>query len=903
MGNNGQYFNRYILEPVCGPRVKYMSYAYYRTNLYCNNLVCGDNVIDFSHAYHMAISRNGPIAPVLGDNVINMSHSYSGFGNLTGEPICENKVEDMSNAYAYTNIYGTPVCGPNVINMDATYYNCKILTGPPVCGPNVINMCNTYALCENLAGNAVCGPNVVDMTNAYYNCFKLNGAPVCGPNVVNMSGAYFGCNNIIGTAVIGEKVENLENAYFRCYNLTTLTYSDNVKNYVNTYASTRGGGEWYVNKFRENIIVGAQEYNNGSWVFNNNNFSYDTEWVMNIFANRTLFPPTYRLNIHVIRYSWWEAALGIVSGLAWTNLGENCFYNAAANIYVYNNYKDSELREYIVNDNALFIPHPNFCNYNTWAIRNISFVFNYVPNRSNLMPKFDQASAWYWTQWAYNDDNLPPHIISEQGFPYIGTHAFNNNKTLVFYVDGPEGKIKLGKYGISGYPLGHRPSFNNINVEEFMNHFEPKDPNSYAYFFMNWKNFNNKCLTYLHNNITNIAYIFQNCYGASLGYDAWCGPNVINMSHAYDNCFQFWLSGNKSGLMRAACGDKVTDLSYAYNGCPVINSVCGPNVINMNHAYAYSNAAYLAIGEKVEDLSYAYYQTNLLATAPYLPPNVKNIEWAFFNSKGITGTALCPDYIDSLAGTYGHTNIDTAVCGPNVVNMRSAYTHTKVSIPVCGDKVENMMHAYSGCYSITEPICGPNVTDMSYAYQGCNALKNFVCGEKVINMMYTYANARCDDLVTPIFGNNVEDASYAYHNLVVPYNNFENRTIVCPNSIQNLLRTFAANKIFNYKNCNFFLPSNAKVWGTFENVYLYDCNFVFASEVDIADPSIMFYNNVQMAQNCSFYFTKSININKLPASYDEPDILNYIQKFFYLPIVLIGVFLLLIEATIVDYMV
>ena len=85
-----------------------------------------------------------------------------------------------------------------VKNLANTYDGCWNLTGSPVCGPNVIDMSGTYNCCSNITGSPVCGNNVTNMANAYYDCGNLTGSPVCGNNVTNMANVYDRCWNLTG---------------------------------------------------------------------------------------------------------------------------------------------------------------------------------------------------------------------------------------------------------------------------------------------------------------------------------------------------------------------------------------------------------------------------------------------------------------------------------------------------------------------------------------------------------------------------------------------------------------------------------------------------------------------------------------------------------------------------------
>ena len=76
--------------------------------------------------------------------------------------------------------------------MNSTYYRCYNISGQPVCGNKVYTMRNAYYRCGNLTGQPVCGPNVENMHNAYYKCPNLYGDfYVYSDNVSNATGCFF----------------------------------------------------------------------------------------------------------------------------------------------------------------------------------------------------------------------------------------------------------------------------------------------------------------------------------------------------------------------------------------------------------------------------------------------------------------------------------------------------------------------------------------------------------------------------------------------------------------------------------------------------------------------------------------------------------------------------------------
>ena len=151
---------------------------------------------------------------IMSHKLTNMGHMFRGANNLSMIPEIPGDVVDADCAYQWTNVYGSPACGPNVQEFDSTYANCKNLTGSPVCGDRVINMCWTYA-----------------------NCFNLTGAPVFGPNVVNAMCAYENCRNIrlsddMPVIIFGEQMNDMYSTFRNCINLfSNVTYYSHI--YIN----------------------------------------------------------------------------------------------------------------------------------------------------------------------------------------------------------------------------------------------------------------------------------------------------------------------------------------------------------------------------------------------------------------------------------------------------------------------------------------------------------------------------------------------------------------------------------------------------------------------------------------------------------------------------------------------
>ena len=99
--------------------------------------------------------------------------------------------------------------------MSYTYRNCHNLTGNPVCGDKVTHMSYTYMNCMNLTGSPVCGDNVTIMSGTYLNCYNLTGSPVCGNNVTSMYYAYTSCYNLTGNGYFySSKLNEIDNCFY-----------------------------------------------------------------------------------------------------------------------------------------------------------------------------------------------------------------------------------------------------------------------------------------------------------------------------------------------------------------------------------------------------------------------------------------------------------------------------------------------------------------------------------------------------------------------------------------------------------------------------------------------------------------------------------------------------------------
>ena len=225
--------------------------------------------------------------------------------NLKNVNIHENLFSNVTNMsltyYRCYNLTGSPVCGEKVVDMSETYRQCYNLAGSPVCGNNVTNMYFTYDECYNLTGSPVCGEKVVDMVGAYHQCYNLTGSPVCGNNVTKMGdttfsyGAYYHCYNLTGSPVCGEKVEKMPYTYYECPNLygNMYMYSPNVSNVQSCF------------------------------------YGRNTSNMLNIYVTANSTSQTTLMN-----YTNTYSIIG--KNCTWTNdTTNNRYYNTAANIYIY----------------------------------------------------------------------------------------------------------------------------------------------------------------------------------------------------------------------------------------------------------------------------------------------------------------------------------------------------------------------------------------------------------------------------------------------------------------------------------------------------------------------------------------------------------------------------------------
>ena len=517
---------------------------------------------------------------------------FSNCYNLTGSPVCGPKVTDMSYVYYNCfNITGSPVCGNNVTDMYCTYENCKNLTGSPVCGDNVSSMCSTYHNCRNLTGSPVCGNNVVDIRWAYANCYNLTGSPVCGPNVTDMYSTYIGCKNLTGKPVCGPNVINMYNAYRDCVNLTgSPVCGDKVVNMSNTYYNC-------YNLTGEPVC--------GDKVTN----------MSNCYCNCT------NIRVGIIGPNVTNAAYAYCNCKQISNIyffGNNVS-NCGSCIGNFNN--DRITNVYIHNNTSIINTITNRDYYST-ALTGSLFKF---------INDFDVNKRYYndeFNIYVYVVDNVYSTYEENEGVP-----------GLISYYDTTD--------------VNMRPIIDNgfINYSTIINGNSVTLVRNDLNYVVNNVNFSSKgSLTKIRSltkELTNISGAFSSCY--NLTGKAICGPNVTDMSCAYQNCIN---------LITPICGNNVTNMSYSYQNCYSLTGspVCGPNVTDMSYAYqnCYNITGRPACGDKVVNMYGAYSNCISLTGSPVCGPNVTDMSYAYYNCYNLTGDLVIGNNVVNIAYAYAN---------------------------------------------------------------------------------------------------------------------------------------------------------------------------------------------------------------------------------------------------------
>lgn len=224
-------------------------------------------------------------------------------------------------------------------------------------------------------------------------------------------------------------------------------------------------------------------------------------------------------------------------------------------------------------------------------------------------------------------------------------------------------------------------------------------PNTVSYTMAGNSAFRNmpnlQSVTFNHTNITNMFYMFSNCY--NLIGSPFCEDNILIMSGAYQDCRN--LTGSP------VCGNNVTNMWCTYQNCKNLTGspVCGPNVVHMYNAY--QNCRNLtgspACGPKVTNMWQAYHACHNLNGSPVCGPNVTHMYLAYGDCYNLTGAPACTEKVTNLTSTY-----------MSCLNLTGP--------PATSNLVKDMYQTYYGCRNLTgTAVCGSNCTTMDRAYSGC----------------------------------------------------------------------------------------------------------------------------------------------------------------------------------------
>ena len=707
-----------------------MSNAFRRSTI-TGNILCGNNVQDMSdcYAYCLNISCN----PVCGDKVINMVNTYYSCTNLTGSPVCGNNVKDMYQTYYNCiNLTGSPACGPNVINMVNTYHECINITGQPVCGNNVVNMTEAYVNCYKLSGSAACGPNVTNMRYTYYNCTNLTGNPVCGNNVKDMSLSYGHCINLTGNPVCGDNVTNMYRTYYDCINLTgNPVCGPNVTNMCSTY-------EGAINCHYGNMIMYSNNVSNMYRCFNNKSGSSR----LNIYVQRN----STSLNSCLVN----NTRSMVSANISWTQSG-NMYYNTSRNIYIY----PVDDVSAIGNEVLMYSAKSANVRPTTEGLTSGYSAKTDTIKSSTVTPTPTQLIV---SQAQHSSGNIPEYstivnsvneIIDEVGIMNTEENGINPRvgvsgvyEVILQSID----RNRVGDYKlyINGVLYSSSTSDN-----EYFSFYLPGD-------YM-WYNFT---ISLYHSDKVVFYYDFDQMSWSEYDlpgdmYLVDCGTNgdydlTISKKKKSEtmNAFKFEDINSKAAITDVTyISDEVTNMSGAFHGCAELacNPLCSNSVINMSNTY---NSCGKLIGSpvcgsNVTDMSGAYYSCTNLTGSAVCGNKVINMSNAYYSCYSLTGSPACGPNVTNMTNAYAECMKLTGspVCGNSVIDMTNAYSYCRNmrGNAVCGPNVNNMSNAYANCSNLTgSAACGPNVTDMSWAYFQASNITTAVCGPKVTNMYSTY---------------------------------------------------------------------------------------------------------------------------------------------------------------------
>ena len=707
-----------------------MSNAFRRSTI-TGNILCGNNVQDMSdcYAYCVNISCN----PVCGDKVINMANTYHNCINLTGNPVCGNNVKDMYQTYYNCiNLTGSPACGPNVINMVNTYHECINITGQPVCGNNVVNMTEAYVNCCKLSGSAACGPNVTNMRYTYYNCINLTGNPVCGNNVKDMSLSYGHCTNLTGNPVCGDNVTNMYRTYYDCINLTgNPVCGPNVTNMCSTY-------EGAVNCHYGNMIMYSNNVSNMYRCFNNKSGSSR----LNIYVQRN----STSLNSCLVN----NTRSMVSANISWTQSG-NMYYNTSRNIYIYPvddvfavgnevlmySAKSGDVRPTIEGLASGYSAKTDTIKSSTVTPTPTQLIVSQAQHSSGNIPEYSTIV------------NSVNETIDEVGIMNTEENGINPRVSVSGVYEVILQSIDRNRVGDYKLYINGVLYSSSTNDDTYFSFYLPGDYMWYNFYISLY--YSDKVIFYY--DFDQMSWSEYDLPGDMYLVD--CGANgdydlTISKKKKSEtlNAFKFEDINSKSSITDVTyISDEVTNMSGAFHGCADLacNPLCSNSVIDMSNTY---NSCGKLIGSpvcgsNVTDMSGSYYSCTNLTGSPVCGNKVINMSNAYYSCYSLTGSPVCGPNVTNMTNAYAECMKLTGspVCGNSVIDMTNAYNYCRNmrGNAVCGPNVTNMSNAYANCSNLTgSAACGPNVTNMSWAYFQASNITTAVCGPKVTNMYSTY---------------------------------------------------------------------------------------------------------------------------------------------------------------------
>lgn len=777
-------------------------------------------------------------------------------------------------------------------NMSKAFRNCTNLTGSPICGPNVINMYQTYANCYNIQG---CGYFYSNKVNNAYDCFQGRNPSnrldlyiyQNGPNATyNTMKTFVNNSSIVMTNDLNARglyYNTIHNIYIHSVGGNSTTNDMNIakkeKDAVLRYVMTSSSGNLPVFNSSYNYTTSQRYvpvYGTVTGIYSNTVFSSVN------FCNNQNLKGIANINtinltdMHKVVYNCSNFVRGTFCGNSVVNMNQ-------AFAYCYN-LKDNPVCGPLVTDfQSAYYDCKNLNGYAVCGNNVINMAGTYYscsnltgsPVCKNNVTNMHQA---YWS------------CVNLTGSPVCGPNVTSMAST----------------YAHCKNIIGNPVCGPNVTT-------------------MSWTYYNCWNLTgspVCGNNVINMYCTYDNCY--NLTGTAVCGPNVTNMNYTYYNCSN--LTGNP------VVGNNVTDMNYTYYGCSNLTgtAVCGNRVTNMYYTYyGCSNLSAGIISEKTNNTFKTYANTSLnnlyvynvsfASNNIFLVDNKSNSKRLNVYAKDHTGsmylnltrhnnsfvngpitwtkatqdhefyrnymynagyniyiyftpsvyhsqdtienkrnyypiviyncTNNASNLVPFLDGVAGNTNnLSYNIIGEyssykefiyateektNISNIRFDYSTSRevlCQVPYISSTITNLHDSFRGCHSLSHVSYGNAVTDISQAFT-FTAIRNAFCGPNVTNMYLAYYN--CDYLLNADCGPNVINMRQAYSGCTSLRNN-----VACGPNVIDMVDT--------YYNC-YNLTGSPACGNNVTNMYqtYYNCRNLTGSPVcgpNVTDMSRTYYN-------------------------------------------------------------